>query len=146
LFCRSPSKSRDEEGHAKIFPGFKPCFNDMLGVAEDQFLERKDSQNSFVEELGHRFAMSSPLSDLDKKGSALCLLVKGVEAPEKGNDSSVKRCGHVLHVPDFGNIFLGEMLVSRSSAQLTMLRVEMGCMADGIVSIGSAFSNGRTMP
>ena len=58
----------------------------------------------------------------------------------------MKRCGHILHVPDFGNIFLGEILISRVSAQLTMLRVEMGCMAEGTVSAASAFSNGQTMP
>lgn len=146
LFCRSPSKSRDERGNATLSPGFKPCFEDMLRIAEEQYLEQTESRSLFVEELGHRFAMSNPQSALEKRGSALCLLVKGVEAPENGNDSSVKRCGHVLHVPDFGNIFLGEMLVGRNSAQLTMLRVEMGCMAEGTISIGSAFSNGSTMP
>ena len=115
-------------------------------IAEDQFLEREEAQKYFVEELGPRFALRSPQSDLEEKGSALCNLVKGIEALERGNDSSVKRCGHALHIPDFGNIFLGEMLVSRNSAQLTMLRAEMGCMAEGTVSLGSAFSNGQTMP
>jgi hypothetical protein len=118
----------------------------LLTVAEEQFLQLKDSTKDFIEELGPRFAMHSPKSDLDAKGSALCLLVNGVEPPEKGRDSSVKRCGHILHVPDFGNILLGEILVTPASAQLTMLRVEMGCMAEGTVTMASAFSNGRTMP
>jgi hypothetical protein len=53
---------------------------------------------------------------------------------------------HIIHVPDFGNIFLGEMLINRFSAQLTMLRVEMGSMAQGGISSGTVSSNGSTMP
>jgi hypothetical protein len=53
---------------------------------------------------------------------------------------------HIINVPDFGNIFLGELLVNRFSAQLTMLRVEMGSMAQGDLSAGTVSSNGSTMP
>ncbi len=54
--------------------------------------------------------------------------------------------GHVLHVPGFGNIFFCELIVAPSSYRLTMMRIEMGCLAEGNVSVASAFSNGSGMP
>jgi hypothetical protein len=54
--------------------------------------------------------------------------------------------GHVLHVPDFGNIFLGELLTSHHVFRLTMMRLEMGCTTHGTTSIGSGDSNGSSAP
>jgi hypothetical protein len=54
--------------------------------------------------------------------------------------------GHVVVVPDFGNIFLGELAVDHHAFRLTMVRVEMGCDAEGTVSGGTADSNGTTSP
>ncbi len=112
-------------------------FGDLLNVARRQYAEG----NAALRELGSRFAMSDPDDELKRKGSALCTLVRGVTP-------KARMCvaGHVVHLPDFGNIMLGEMRVTPNSAQLTMLRVEMGCMADGEVSAGTVFSNGSLMP
>jgi hypothetical protein len=52
----------------------------------------------------------------------------------------------VLHVPGFGNIFFGELIVALNSYRLTMMRIEMGCLAEGNISAASAFSNGSTFP
>jgi hypothetical protein len=122
-------------------PVKRPCFNDLIRVAEAQHRENAPVQKKLVERFGQRFAWRDPQVDLEKKGIALCSLVREVkaEAPAEGY-------AHVLHVPDFGNIFLGEALVGRFSAQVTMLRVEMGCMASGTLSVVSTFSNGSTMP
>jgi hypothetical protein len=113
-------------------------FTDMLWVAEEQFFAMK---RSGVEKLGPRFAYSNPAEDLLRRGSALCSLVQTVEVKAPAHSYC-----HIINVPDFGNIFLGELQVNRFSAQLTMLRVEMGSMSQGDVSSGTVFSNGRTMP
>jgi len=122
-------------------PTKRPCFNDLIQVAEAQYRETAQVRKILVERFGQRFAWRDPQVDLEKKGNALCTLVREVKAgaPAQGY-------AHVLHVPDFGNIFLGEVMVGRFSAQLTMLRLEMGCMADGTLSVLSTFSNGSTMP
>ena len=78
--CRSPSRSQGERGDVKLIPGFKPSFNDMLMVAEEQYREQRESRIRLAEELGQRFAISSPQSYLEKKGSALCSLVTEIEA------------------------------------------------------------------
>ena len=51
--------------------------------------------------------------------------------------------GHVIHIPDFGNIFLAELTVKHNSYNLTMIRLEMGCLATGSTSVATASVNGR---
>lgn len=50
--------------------------------------------------------------------------------------------GHVIHIPDFGNIFLAELTVKHNSYNLTMIRVEMGCLAAGSAGAANASVNG----
>jgi hypothetical protein len=113
-------------------------FIDVLWVAEEQYFALK---RSGVEKLGARFDYSNPAEDLLRKGNSLCSLVQTVEVK-----APARSYCHIINVPDFGNIFLGEITVSRFSAQLTMLRVEMGSANQGTVSGGTVCSNGRTMP
>ncbi len=54
-----------------------------------------------------------------------------------------KSFGHVIHIPDFGNIFLAELTVNHNSYNLTMIRLELGCLADGSVSMVSCNVNGK---
>lgn len=113
-------------------------FAEMLWVAEEQYAALK---RSGVEKLGPRFDYSNPVETLVTKGNALVSLVQSVEVKVPA-----KSYGHIINVPDFGNIFLGELLVSRFSAQMTMLRVEMGSLAQGSLTCGTVSSNGSTMP
>ncbi len=52
-------------------------------------------------------------------------------------------CGHVVHIPDFGTIFLAELTVNHNSYNLTMIRLELGCLADGDLSMVAANVNGK---
>ncbi len=76
-----------------------------------------------------------------KKGYVLCSLVDQVEGAKPGS-----WFGHAVHVPGFGNIFLGELTVSHGQFRLTMIRMEMGCASDGNLSVGSGGSNGYPSP
>lgn len=51
--------------------------------------------------------------------------------------------GHVIHIPDFGNIFLAELTVKHNSYNLTMIRLEMGCLASGSAGVANANVNGK---
>jgi hypothetical protein len=55
----------------------------------------------------------------------------------------VKPC---MDVPHLGRIFLSEFLVSRTSHQLTMLRVELGCPVYASVDAGSVEGEPYIMP
>ena len=54
--------------------------------------------------------------------------------------------GHVIHVPDFGTIFLAELTVNHNSFHLTMIRLELGCIADGNASVAACQVNGKGHP
>lgn len=51
-----------------------------------------------------------------------------------------------IRVPGFGTIFLGEYIESRDSAQLSMLRIEMGCPVKGTVSSNFVRGGGSDYP
>jgi hypothetical protein len=52
----------------------------------------------------------------------------------------------VIEIPDFGRIFLGELLVTPSSVQLSMVRAELGCAITAQVSGGSTGVRGTMVP
>jgi hypothetical protein len=80
-------------------------------------------------------------SQVARKGTVICSVVKGTTGEFGG-----RPFGHVLEVPDFGKVFLGELIVDSGSYQLVMVRLELGCLADGSASFAAAKSNGRTEP
>jgi hypothetical protein len=61
-----------------------------------------------------------------KDGFLLCSLVDGVGGAIPG-----RSFGHVLEIPDFGRIFLGELLVSQATFRISMIRAELGCTVHG---------------
>ena len=77
-----------------------------------------------------------------------CSLVEHVEIEDISvNGASIsapaKSFGHMIHIPDFGNIFLAELSVSHNSYRLTMIRLDMGCLAAGSSSIATCSVNGK---
>jgi hypothetical protein len=75
-------------------------------------------------------------------GVLLCSLVKEVKTDCPG----VQRRGHCLVVPDFGRIYLAELLCEYGEKTLTMLRLELGSPCDGGVSVVGGRTNGRPWP
>lgn len=85
---------------------------------------------------------------LNGSGRLECSVVNGV----KGAPGTP--FGHVIELPHFGKIFLGELQVERKPGNptkgindaytfhLTMIRLEMGCLAKGTASIVALDSNG----
>ena len=76
-----------------------------------------------------------------QKGYVQCSLVDEVQGAKPGSSF-----GHVVQVPGFGNVFLGELLTDQHTFRLTMIRIEMGCPAEGKVSFATAHSNGSPIP
>ena len=50
--------------------------------------------------------------------------------------------GHIVEIPGFGRIFLGELFVSRNSVQLVSIRAELGCPIKGVVMGPTAADSG----
>jgi hypothetical protein len=67
----------------------------------------------------------------------LCSLVDGFVGEESNG-----ACGHIVEIPGFGRIILGELYVSRDSVQLVAIRAELGCPVAGSVSVASVGGGG----
>jgi hypothetical protein len=117
-----------------------PTFDSLYRVAEDQFSLARE-KTGWPDWLKRRLASKDPATTLKERGNVLCTIVQQV--PVK---SPLVSYGHVVRVPDFGNVFLGELLVSPKQTHLTMLRTELGSLAAGNLSFASARSNGSPMP
>ena len=63
-------------------------------------------------------------------GRALCSLVDGFEGA-----GPMGSCGHIVEIPGFGRIYLGELRVSRDSVQLVAIRAELGCPVKGKIVV-----------
>jgi len=112
----------------------------FIGKAIDQSRRMIEAETA-PDWLRTRYSWVNSEEERKRKGYVLCSLVEQVEGARQGSSY-----GHVIHVPDFGNIFLGELSVTRNSFRLTMIRVEMGCIADGNLSFVTSTSNGMPMP
>ena len=54
--------------------------------------------------------------------------------------------GHVVWVPHFGKIFIGEVIVQRGYRRINMLRMELGCGTGGGGTAGGGEGNGGEIP
>jgi hypothetical protein len=78
----------------------------------------------------------------DAQGVLLCSLVKDMKTTCPG----VKRQGHAFVVPQFGKVFVAEMLVKCGMRTLTMLRLDMGSPISGSALAAEAIVNGSPWP
>jgi hypothetical protein len=74
------------------------------------------------------------------RGNIICTVVKKIQIAGICTDTTV--VGNTLHVPDFGRIILGELIVDGNSFNLTMLRLDMGSGATGKSSGPQGGANG----
>ena len=130
---KSESKSEFPDKHIMD----EKVFNNKVSSHYKKITEAKGAPEWLV---GRHASMKTPESR-KKKGYVLCSLVEELQGAKPGTSF-----GHVLHVSGFGNIFFGELIVAPSSYRLTMMRIEMGCLAEGTISAASAFTNGVGMP
>jgi hypothetical protein len=113
---------------------------DVRKLAADQ--SRKVTGNSRTPDwVKRRYGWLESVKEIDDRGHLLCSLVTDI----RGGDSR-NTFGHVIHVPGFGNVFLGEITVDQGSYHLTMVRAEMGCASSGTVSMASPRTNGKPYP
>jgi hypothetical protein len=75
----------------------------------------------------------------DKKGTLQCTLVKDI----KGNFPGTRRA-NMLDIPEFGRLYLAELLVHCNSYHLIMMRMELGCPTSGQTSVSSGVVNGSS--
>ncbi len=85
----------------------------------------------------------------ESKGIVLCSLVKGFKTccgELKDNCGELKIYGNVIEVPQFGKVYLGEVMLQQYERQVTMLRLELGSPTTGTGGGPGAGGGGSTYP
>lgn len=108
----------------------------------EALLKELESNAQFRKMAGDPFETGHAVKLPDARGVLLCSLVKEMKTACPG----VTRHGHCFAVPQFGKIYLAEVLARHGSRTLTMLRVEMGCSVSGKLTAAEAIVNGSTWP
>jgi hypothetical protein len=135
---------------------------DIMGPRHDDdrsYLDDADVSRRILEQQG-RFAPADNLpewaagetpsitSDGNGHRQLKCSLVNGIKS------SPGIPLGHVLHLPHFGRIVLGDLSLTQTHGnpaagiydqyrfRLTMIKIKMGCLAEGTASVVAADSNG----
>jgi hypothetical protein len=78
----------------------------------------------------------------ESKGIVLCSLVKSIKA----NCGELRVYGNVIDVPQFGKVYLGEVMLKNYERQVTMLRLELGSPTAGIAIGPTTGGGGTTFP
>jgi hypothetical protein len=78
----------------------------------------------------------------DSHGVVHCSLVKDMKTTCPG----VKRQGHAFTVPQFGKMYLAEVIAEHSKRTLTMLRLVLGSPTDGCLDVVEVQGNGKPLP
>jgi hypothetical protein len=81
--------------------------------------------------------MTTSAPALEQGDPLLCSLVDGFEDCESDG-----HCGHIVEIPGFGRIILGELRVTPDSVQLVSIRAELGCPIRGMVTGPAAAGGG----
>jgi hypothetical protein len=62
------------------------------------------------------------------------------------NAEGLETYGSSIAVPDFGRIFLGDLVVTKSMKRLNMIKFDLGCDTEGGGTLGGSAVNGEPMP
>ena len=71
---------------------------------------------------------------------------KALRKDPTANLTGVRFYRNVVLVPDFGKIFIGEVLIERAIRRINMLRIELGCGTGGGGTAGGGTGNGADIP
>jgi hypothetical protein len=85
----------------------------------------------------------------ESKGIVLCSLVKGFKTycgEFKDNCGALKVYGNVIEVPQFGKVYLGEVMLRQYERQVTMLRLELGSPSGGVTTGPTTGGGGTGFP
>lgn len=155
LFSRYPTyesftqrflRDREVVDKARMFawdaqlPGEKePCDPDELANPDSPFMKRR------TEWLTSRGVIPCSLLN-DDVSNDIPQYAAGDPTP-LADLPYVHRRGYVIHVREFGKVFLGEVHIKRGQRRLNMLRFELGCPVCGDAAGGSVEGNGMpTVP
>ena len=121
-------------------------FEDDLFLRMNTFEKLKkefDGNAGFRKMAADPFVTTPPKVPVDPQGVFLCSLVKEMSII---NCPGVKIVGHAFEVPEFGRVYIGEVLAQHRKRTVSMLRFELGCPIVGTLMATQGAGNGHPWP
>jgi hypothetical protein len=135
LYLEDPGfRSRVEEQHKRMAEASDAVRGKYSGKLPDPGALRKEWDD-------YNKADYCKRKDIRPTAGVDCSLVDSL-----GKTDPWRSVGNAIEVPDFGTIFLAELRVECDVFELTMIRMEMGCIGSGTVMASSGKMNGSTVP
>lgn len=107
-----------------------------------QFLWGDTDEKEIPEFLQEQYKFTNAQKSLpESKGIVPCSVIKSVSG-----GSGFQTFKHVLVIPNFGKLFLGELLLQKNARRLTMMRFALGSPVAGNITIAGGEGNGSTYP
>src|SRR6266704_732506 len=135
---------KEPEGHIiaedSRFEGLKINGEDVKVILRHDLLVKCKTFGDLTKGIASYEKCGKRVESYDKV--AICSLVEKIETKLKGVDP--KR--HVIEVPNFGKIFLAEVLAYPGTRTLTMLRLELGSPHVADVTVAETGGNGQPGP
>jgi hypothetical protein len=124
---------------------------------KDSYDKRLEDIKRLTPEKGKSRYSGRPASGTGDGPSIICSLVKDIDKSIETAIVGVKVFGHVLVIPDFGTVSLGEVTVGErwddpederpsNYFKLTVIKMNLGCVGHGTVDGGTAANNGAHKP
>jgi hypothetical protein len=123
-----PSSNADLHGSRLTWRHIRQAGREQADRLINCFKDRRDG-DAYQWALKRHGWMASDSSQAEG-GNLLCSLVDGFEG--SGADGA---CGHIVEIPGFGRIILGELRVRGDSVQLVAIRAELGCPIKGKIGV-----------
>ena len=101
------------------------------------------SNSEFRKMAEHPFGAWKLPKKIDPHGVIVCSLVKELKPEKCPGIKQHGHYGHVLEIPEFGKVYLAELVLSHGTKTLTMIRFELGSPQGGGGSSGQSGTNGR---
>lgn len=130
------------EFNSKLFY-LQPPAGDLPYIGDSGFLKEIGSSDSFPDlkrEWGEYLKQLAAGGGTRPGAKARGTLV------EKLSAGPFQTSGNRIKVPEFGEIVVAELEVDCDTFHLTMLRLDMGCLAAGTMMLSSTITNGSTRP
>ena len=105
----------------------------------DTLKKEFESNAGFRKMAADPFIKTPPKVPVDPRGVFLCSLVKEMKII---NCPGVKPVGHAFEVPEFGRVYIGEVLAQHRKRTVTMLRFELGCPIVATMTTSQGAGNG----
>jgi len=128
------------------FTTVRPPDPDTTYLNDANFLKDIGCSQSFPNAKAEFKAYLDNRNNPKPKDRASGTLAYEVSLEDRKSQGDVKIQGNVITVPEFGKIFLAELSVECDTFHLTMIRLDLGCIAGGKMSFSVSITNGSTFP